>query len=171
MLAHGPNADAGRPVGSVALGLFARGVLVLAVGTAVYALVRSPDGHHLPGGLGLAIWPSLTGSLPSAAHVAGCALVTAGMLGPTRRTLVGAVLVWIAIGVGFEVLQHPAVAAALVPEPGRPTGRGAAAALGRLLASHAHLGTFDPRDLIATGLGGGVAVAAAGTLRRTRRSP
>lgn len=171
MVAHGPNVDAGNPMGSVALGLIARGVLVLAVGTAVYALVRSPDGHHLPGGLSLAIWPWLTGSLPSAAHVAGCALVTAGMLGPTRRTLVGAVLVWIVIGVGFEALQHPAVAAALVPEPGRTTGSGAPGILGRLLASHAHLGTFDPHDLIATGLGGGVAFFAAGALRRTRRSP
>lgn len=129
------------------------GLLALGAGGAVYLLARESGTTYLPGGLGLGVG-QLAGSAPSLLHAAAFTLLTAAALGPTRRNLFAAAAGWTLVGLAFEAIQHPAVADALWPRPGALAGEGVVDRVVALLAGYAHLGTFDPLDLLATLLGG-----------------
>jgi len=133
--------------------LTATGLGALAVGAAVYLVVRGAGGSRLPDGLGLDPWPLLTGALPSLVHAVSFTLLTAAALGAGRRALIAAAIGWTAVGWAFEALQHPAVASALWPEPARFAGGDALTVAQAALAAHAHRGIFDPLDLVATAAG------------------
>jgi hypothetical protein len=135
------------------------GLGALAAGAAVYLVVRGAGGSRLPDGLGLDPWPLLTGALPSLLHAGSFTLLTAAALGAGRRALIAAAIGWTAVGWAFEALQHPAVASALWPQPARLADGDALAAVHTALAAHAHRGTFDPLDVVATAVGAACAVA------------
>ena len=138
--------------------LAAAGITALGLGSAVYLIAREAGSSLLPGGLGLDPWPTVTGALPAACHTAGFALLCAAAWGPSQRTLVWSVVVWIAIGWGFELLQHPLLSSAMLAHPDSVSINGPIDALLALVARYAHFGTFDPMDLVATALGGAVAL-------------
>lgn len=132
------------------------GLFLVALGTVVYLVSRSTGTLVLPTGLGIDPVPSLTGSLPSLCHTSGFGLLSAAAVGVSNRSLMWSAAAWTAIGWVFEALQHPLVAAALLPRPAEVVAGGPIAALVDALSRFAHLGTFDPLDLVATSLGGGL---------------
>jgi len=134
------------------------GAAALATGAVLYLLARAPGASGLPGGLGLDPWPALTGSLPSLLHTLAFALLAAAALGPTPRVVLACATCWTALGAAFEALQHPTVAHALLPLPEALDPTGALAGWVAPIARFAHLGTFDPGDLLATAIGGALAV-------------
>jgi hypothetical protein len=150
---------------AVATGMSAAAATALALGAAVYLVARTPEATHLGVGAGLDPWPLLTGSLPAWCHAFGLVLVTSVAAGPSLASARLAAIGWGLIGVLFETLQHPSIAAWL-PDPStmRP-------GLGALVAGHAHRGTFDPLDLVATVAGAATAlVLAARWLRAAGRA-
>jgi hypothetical protein len=130
------------------------GLALVAFGTGLYLVSRSAGTSVLPPGLGIDPLPVLTGSLPSLSHTAGFGLLSAAAVGVSRRSLTWSAATWTALGCGFEALQHPIVAAALMPAPAQDLSGGLLELLVAALSRFAHLGTFDPLDLVATVLGG-----------------
>ncbi len=146
-----PNRSARIDRASVASAV--TGLALVAFGTAVYLVSRSAGTVVLPTGLGIDPLPALTGSLPSLCHTAGFGLLSAAAVGVSQRSVTWSAAAWTAIGWGFEVLQHPIVADALLRRPAGVAGDPLARAVDAL-ARYAHLGTFDPFDLVATACGG-----------------
>jgi hypothetical protein len=145
--------------------LAATGLTALAVGLLCYVAWRAPGtAQWLPAAAALGSAPGgglsglLVGWLPSLVHPFAFALLTAAA--SRRSPAFGACAGWWLVGIAFEALQHPAVAAAL-PE---------LADLPQPLLRFAAAGRFDVGDLVATTLG---ALAAARVLvtveRRSRR--
>jgi hypothetical protein len=136
------------------------GLLCLLLGTAVYVAVRPtpvwflPAALHFPDALPGPGWAMQ--AFPTFAHTAAFALLTAGVLGGTRRQAWIACCVWVAINSAFEIGQHPWVSQPL------------AAWLPRWF-DHVWLldqargyfvnGTFDSADILAAILGGAAAWA------------
>ena len=149
---------AGTSLRTATTRLAVAGITALGLGSAVYLVAREPGASLLPGGLGLDPWPAVTGALPAACHTAGFALLCAAAWGPSRRSLAWSVVGWIAIGWCFELLQHPLVSAAMLPHPDTLVTDRRIEALLALVARYAHVGTFDPLDLVATALGGAIAL-------------
>lgn len=133
------------------------GAAALTTGAVLYLVARGPGSSGLPGGLGLDPWPALTGSLPALLHTLAFALLAAAALGPTPRVVLASAAGWTAIGAAFEALQHPTVAHALLPRPETLDPAGTLAGWAASIARYAHLGTFDPGDLLATAIGGALA--------------
>ena len=138
--------------------LAAAGITALGLGSAVYLIAREAGSSLLPGGLGLDPWPTVTGALPAACHTAGFALLCTAAWGPSQRRLVWFVVAWIAVGWGFELLQHPLLSGAMLAHPDTISASGPIDALLAPVARYAHFGTFDPLDLVATAFGGAVAL-------------
>lgn len=146
--------DPGRFVPAAQLGLAA---LALSIGLLVYLLDR-PAGHAA---LIPAAWAAARGGasfgaaaawLPSFLHVFAFSLLTAATLPHSPAAAAGSCVLWWGIGLGFEVLQHPAIArpfaAALDGLPGF-----------RTLARFALQGRFDPADIAALSAGACAAAA------------
>lgn len=159
MRAPTPSSTHRPPVVALAWGLAA-----LALGVTVYLLARPAGSTLLSANTwSLADWgrpmlPALlplTGSLPTLCHTMAFSLLGAVTLGSSRRGLLASTTVWLALGTAFEVLQHPAVAGALLSAP-PPTDTPLAGGLA-LLTHYAHAGTFDPLDLLAVLIGAGLA--------------
>ena len=146
------------PTQMASLRFVCAGFAALGLGAAVYLLARPAGSSHLPWGLGHDLWPALTGPLPALSHTLAFALLSTAAWGPSRDRLRRSVGLWVAIGWAFELLQHPRIATATLPHPGALNGDGPITTAMALLARHAHLGTFDPLDLVATALGGGLAL-------------
>jgi hypothetical protein len=142
-------------------------LLALSLGLAVYVLDRTPgSAYFLPPVLSLAgthLWFGALGAqLPEFAHVYASSLLTALLLGSSRRALLASCLTWWAIDSLFEIGQHPLISphfVAVVPNwfAGIP--------LLENTAPYFVHGTFDPWDLGAIALG---AVAAFGSIALCR---
>lgn len=130
-------------------------VSALVLGAACYLLLRAGGAWAIPWGLGLWAPSVVAGSVPSLLHTFAFALLGAAVLGLGRAALAGSALAWVAIGVGFETLQHDQVAAALFPQT--MPARGGGDALSALLARYAHGGVFDPADVAAALIGAALA--------------
>ena len=130
----------------------------LVSGLLVYVLVRDPA-HlaWLPAmpspAVAFADW---SGPLPSFLHTLGFILLTAVVAGVRRRASLAVVsLAWVGVESLFEIGQHPLLAGALASGlSGLPGLAGA----GPYFVN----GTFDPLDLLAVVLAGGLAWALGG---------
>jgi len=127
----------------------------LVSGLLVYVLVRDPA-HlaWLPAmpspAVAFADW---SGPLPSFLHTLGFILLTAVVAGVRRRASLAIVsLAWVGVESLFEIGQHPLLAGALAA--GLPGLAGA--------GSYFTNGTFDPLDLLAVAVAGGLAWALGG---------
>lgn len=140
----------------------------LALGTAVYLFARpagstwlttgrpSTEAVREPGpGQVPQPWRQLGGSLPALLHTLAFSLLGALALGFSRRGLLLSAAFWVAVGMAFEVLQHPRVAAVLLQGPRLADAE--TPLLLRLLGDYAWLGTFDALDLAAVVVGGAMA--------------
>jgi len=137
--------------------------LALTVGLAVYVLDRAPgSAYFLPQGLSLSggqpWFGAFGGWLPEFAHVFAFSLLTALILGASRRALLASCLSWWAIDSLFEIGQHPALASTI--SDALPKWFARVPFLDHAGGYFIH-GTFDARDLFAIAAG---AVAAALTL-------
>ena len=140
--------DPGRTVPAAQLGLAA---LALAIGLLLYLLDR-PAGHAalIPAAWSLAGGGAVFGAaaawLPSFLHPFAFSLLTAATLPRSTAAAAGSCALWWGIGLGFEILQHPAlalpVAAALHGVPGLQT-----------LARFGLQGRFDLADIAALSAG------------------
>jgi len=141
--------DPGRLVQVAQLGL---AVLALSIGLLLYLLDR-PAGHAAlipaawsrPAGGG-AVFGAAAAWLPSFLHPFAFSLLTAATLPRSTAAAAGSCALWWGIGLGFEILQHPAlalpVAAALHGVPGLQT-----------LARFGLQGRFDLADIAALSAG------------------
>lgn len=154
-----PSSTHRPPVAALVWGLAA-----LALGLTVYLFARPAGSTLLSANTwSLADWgrpmlPALlplTGSLPTLCHTMAFSLLGAVALGSSRHGLLTSTAVWLALGTAFEVLQHPAVARALL-SAALPADTPLAGGLA-LLSHYAQAGTFDPLDLLAVLAGGGLA--------------
>lgn len=149
-------ADPGRSVPVVPLGL---ATVALVMGLLLY-LTDRPPGHAvlIPAAWSLSGPPGAFGAagawLPSLLHAFAFTLLTAATRPCTAADAFTSGALWCAIGLGFEILQHPAIAgplaAALEGVPGL-----------HVLGRFASQGRFDPADLAALLAG---AAAATGLL-------
>lgn len=128
--------------------------LALTLGLLVYLIDRgTTHAQGLPAlalpalGSGLHLFGAWGDWLPSAAHTLAFSLLTAAAL-PQRRVLAyGACAAWCAIDLGFEIGQHPQVAAALAGALQEAGGRSAPV---MALSNYFVRGRFDAGDLAAT---------------------
>ena len=131
----------------------------LAAGLLVYGVARDPAGlAWLPAALSPA-WPTAvvpaawTGPLPSFLHTLGFILLTAVAAGLHRRASLAVVsLAWVGVEWLFEFGQHPALAGDLAAGLSGLPGL-------ELAGAYFVRGTFDPLDLLAVVLAGGLAWA------------
>jgi len=137
----------------------------LLLGVAVYVLARPaaiwilPAALHFPSDVPWLVRAS--GAVPTFTHTAAFALLTAGVLGDTRRTW-AACCTWVAINAAFEIGQHPAVSRQLAQWLPRWLDH-----VWLLDQTRAYFvnGTFDSTDIAAAALGGAAAWA---VIRMTR---
>lgn len=144
--------------------MFGAATLMLLMGVTVYILDRNANSVYF---LSPFVWPnressvfgSIGGQLPELAHVYAFSLLTAVILGVSRRFFLASCSLWWIIDTLFELGQHPAIRPHVVP------------LIPPLFADIPFLenaapyflrGTFDPWDLIAIALG---AISAYGTVR------
>ena len=100
--------------------LLAIGLTVLLLGTLLYILDRPPDQTSMLSGLSLfqhtpAVFGSLGHSFPTFAHVFAFCLLTAGLLGDTKKNAVLICLGWFYLDAAFELGQTQPVAESLRP--------------------------------------------------------
>ena len=146
----------------------------LALGVLVYAVARPHAAAFLPAAwhrpvlaiASLQLASGFVGALPSFLHALAMSLLIAlAAQAAAPRGRGGCCAAVCAVEFGFEIAQHPAVAAALlgsaVPSPG-------AGGLDRALRSYLMHGTFDRLDLVAAGAG---CLAAFAVLARSAREP
>lgn len=156
------SVDGARGVGREVL-LVATAVTALAIGLLCYVAWRAPGtAQWLPAAAGLGPAPGggmpglLGGWLPSFVHPFAFALLTAAAAPAARQgsPILGACGGWWLVGIAFEAMQHPAVAAAMADRLAAWTaalpGLGL---LARPLLRYAVAGRFDVGDLAATTLG------------------
>jgi hypothetical protein len=138
------------PRGRSEAALCSAAALALCAGAAVYAGLRGPGSAPA-----LASW---TGPLPTFLHSVAFAALVLAATRPWPRIAIAALLAWLGVEAGFELMQADAVAHALAPR--LPAG---------VPFLDAHLsGTFDPLDLAAA-LAGTICVAA--WAARSMRTP
>ena len=95
----------------------AYGAACLALGASVYALAREdaawflPEPLHRPLLAASGASAGIAGALPTFAHTAAFALLTACALGGARVRVFAACSAWAAVNVAFEAGQHPRASA------------------------------------------------------------
>ena len=128
-----------RRVGYLYLVPVGLALLSLCLGTLVY-LTRPAGAPFLPTSSGLPpLFGPLGGPLPSLTHALSFTLLSAAVLGVTRRSALFTAALWLIIEFAFEVGQHPLVTTQL-----DRLGLG---------LRYFHSGTFDPFDLAACFVG------------------
>lgn len=147
--------------------MLAAASLALALGGLVYladrkACVAVPICSALGGVQPL--FGAVGGSLPSFVHVFAFSLLTAAALPNRRRPWYSACAAWAVVNALFELGQHESLRGPLVSALHSLWGP---SSIVKPVADYFTLGTFDPMDLLAVGLG---AVAAAAVLRRASGS-
>jgi hypothetical protein len=138
----------------------ASGAAFLLCGVLVYSLARSaliwglPLALHVPATIS---WLGrMSGSAPTFAHTAALSLLTAGVLGGTRRGAWSACVAWMLVNIAFEFGQHPLVRLHLVGS--LPHWLERVWLLDRTRCYFMN-GTFDYTDIVAAVLGGATAFA------------
>ena len=147
----------------------------LAMGAAVYLLVRGPESLHFSSVVG---FPSYTfrladyappyllpffGSLPSGAHAFAFSLLTAVVLGFEKTQIAVACLTWSLIGTAFEFLQlATSCPTGIFPQDQVP---------GQFFCNYIVGGVFDWLDVTAILVGAGLAYLVSRRLSNVGRFP
>jgi hypothetical protein len=140
----------------------AYGAVCLALGAAFYGVAREdaawflPEALHVPVVAASGAAAGFAGALPTFAHTAAFALLTACALGGARGRVLAACSAWAAVNVAFEAGQHPRASAWLAAH--LPDWLDRVWLLDRTRGYFAG-GTFDYYDVAAAVAGGLLAAA------------